>query len=232
GLGRGDDESRLRVRVVPECEESRRWRGLQHLERGLHHARQARALDAGLQLRVVEAHADAGELLRLAVLVRDLEAHGDDAVADDAAARVRPGSAGLGEALAARAAEVTRRAVVRTVVTLLAALDGPVAAPRRRERLVDRLRDALRRRHRRVGHAGGQRITAPDVRSRQAGAGFRNLEGRLGDRLRSGVDARGIQRPERGRGLVEVRLTLRGVLHDLLEDRRPCLANRLDALGL
>ena len=141
---------------------------------------------------------------------------GDDAVADDAAARVRPGPAGLGEALAARVAEITRRAVVRAVVTLLAALDGPVAAPRRRERLVDRLRDSLRRRHRRVGHAGGQRIAAPDVRPRQAAAGLRNLESRLGDRLRSGIDARGIQRPERGRGLVDVRLTLGGVLHDLL----------------
>ena len=143
-----------------------------------------------------------------------------------------PGPAGLGEALAARAAEIARHAVVRAVVALLAALDGPVAAPRRSERLVDRLRDSLRRRHRRVGHAGGQRITAPDIRARQAGAGLRNLESCLGDRLRSGVDARGIQGPERARGLVEGRLTLRGVLHDLLEDPRSCLADRLDALGL
>src|SRR5262249_36591421 len=152
---------------------------------------------------------------------------GDDAVADDVAAGVRARSAGLLEALALQAARIARRAVVRAVVTLLVALDGPVAARRRRrDLLVNRLRDPLRRRHRRVGHAGGQRITAPDVRSRQATAGLGNIRSRLGDRLRSRVDARSIQRPERGGSLVEVRLTLRGVLHDLLEDPGPCLTDR------
>src|SRR5262249_34259740 len=174
---------------VREREESRRRGSLQHLEGGLHHARDARALDAGLELRVVEVHPHAGELLRLAVLLRDVEADGDDAVADDVAAGVRARSAGLLEALALQAARIARRAVVRAVVTLLVALDGPVAARQRlRHLLVDRLRDPLRRRYRRIGHAGGQRITTPDVRSRQATAGLGNIRSRLGDRLRSRVD--------------------------------------------
>src|SRR5262249_12372636 len=88
---------------------------------------------------------------------------------------------------------------------------------------------------RRIGHAVGQRITAADTArtpSRQGSALGGDLHFRLGHRVRAGVDARGIEGSERRRALVEIALTLGGVLHDLLLDLRPRLADRLDALDL
>src|SRR5262249_15108829 len=182
GLGRRDDDLRFRIGVVREREESRRRRRGQDLEGLLHHARQTRALDAGLELRVVEPDAHARELLRLAVLLRDVEAELDDAVARDGAAGERAGPAGLGQALALRAARIARLPVVRTVVALLGAVHDAVATGHRGGLLVDRLRDPLRRGHGRAGHAVRQRIAASDVGAREAAAARRNLDGRLGDR--------------------------------------------------
>src|SRR5262249_19801958 len=149
------------------------------------------------------------------VLVGDVEAHGDDAVAGDRAAGGSARPAGLGQALAARAAQIARRAVVRAVVALLLAPHGPVAAHDWRPLLVERVRHALRRGHRRLGDAVGQRITRSDVPTGQAAAGLGDLEGCLRARLRPRIDAGGVERPERRRRLVQGRLTLGGVLDDL-----------------
>src|SRR5262249_59253202 len=88
------------------------------------------------------------------------------------------------------------------------------------------------RRARRAGDAVRQRITAPDVRAREAGTSRRDLDGRLGDRLRSGIHARGVERSERRRALVERALAVDGVLDDLLDDAGPHLTDGLDALDL
>src|SRR5581483_3199771 len=184
---------------------------------------QARVPDAGdthLEEGVVDVDACRGEGARR----RDPHVH--DAVTGQRG-RARP------------VGELARPIARGAAVALLAGIDDAVPARARAgERLVELLREVLSRRLRRIDHAGGQRIAAADVgagrRARPADLGDREV--RLGGSFR-GIErwvalARGVERAEARRRLVDARLALRRPLQDLGHDRGPGLPDRLDALRL